>query len=87
MATDDGSFFTDEQEFGDWLDWGERLVSAILLASQRLSLAIAAPGFAIAGAIMIDKAPMLGRLSLGVAVVFVVWAVVANAMGVRTRSP
>ena len=81
MATDDGSFFgvTEEQQFLDWLDWGERLVSAISLASQRISLAIAAGGFAMAGASMIEKAPMLGQVSMGAAGLFGVWLLVASA--------
>jgi len=88
MATNDGDFFgeTEEEQFRDWLSWGERFVTAILLVSQRVSLALAAGGFAIAGSNMIDKAPMLGQLSLGAAGVFGVWLVVASAMGVTTRS-
>jgi hypothetical protein len=84
MTTDDGSFFgiTEEEQFRDWLDWADRLVSAMLLASQRVSLAIAAGGFAMAGANMIEKAPMLGYLSLGVAGVFGLWIAVASARGV-----
>ena len=84
MTTDDGSFFgtTEDQEFRDWLDWAERFVSAVLLASQRVGLAIAAGGFAIAGSSMIDKAPTLGYLSLGAAGVFGVWIAVASARSV-----
>ncbi len=87
MATDDGSFFgvTEEQQFLDWLDWGERFVSVISLASQRVSLAIAAGGFAIAGSNMIEKVPMLGYVSMGAAGVFGVWLAVASAMGVGAR--
>jgi hypothetical protein len=87
MATDDGDFFgeTEEEQFADWLHWAERLVEAILLMSQRVSLAIAAGGFAIAGSHMIDKAPMLGQVSLGAAGLFGVWFIVANAMSVTTR--
>jgi hypothetical protein len=85
MTTDDGSFFgvTEEQEFQDWLDWAEQVVSAVLLASQRVSLAIAAGGFVIAGSNMIEKAPMLGYLSMGAAGVFGVWIAVASARGVQ----
>jgi len=87
MATDDGGFFgeTEEEQFGDWLHWAERFVDGILLASQRVSLALAAGGFAIAGSSLIDKAPMLGQLSLGAAGLFGVWFIVANAMSVTTR--
>ena len=85
MTTDDGSFFgvTEEQQFNDWLDWAERFVSAVLLASQRVSLAIAAGGFAIAGSNMIEKAPILGYLSMGAAGVFGVWIAVASSKRVR----
>jgi len=86
MATDDGGFFgsTEEEQFGDWLDWAERFMSAILLASQRVSLAIAAGGFAIAGSNMIEKAPLLGQLSIGAAGVFGVWIAVASVRSVKT---
>lgn len=84
MATDDGGFFgvTEEQQFGDWLDWAYRFISAILFASQLVSLAIAAGGFAIASSNMIERAPILGYLSFGAACVFGVWIAVASAMGV-----
>ena len=84
--TDDGGFFgpTDDQNILDWLDWGQRLVSAILLASQRVSLALAASGFAIAGANVMDKSPMLGQLSMGAAGVFGVWIAVASLKGVAS---
>ena len=84
--TDDGGFFgpTDEQNILDWLDWGQRLVSGILLASQRVSLAIAASGFAIAGANVIDKSPMLGQVSMGAAAVFGVWLALASLKGVAS---
>ena len=86
MVTDDGFFgTTDEEDIRDWLDWGERFVSALLLASQRISLAIAAGGFAIAGASIFDKSPRLGQLSMGAAAVFGVWIVVASLQGVRAR--
>jgi len=87
MVTDDGTFFgtTDEEELRDWLDWAERFVFAILLAAQRIGLAVAAGGFAIAGANMIDKTPRLGQVSLGVAAVFAVWFAVASISGVRAR--
>ena len=85
--TDDGDFFgiTEEEQFRDWLDWGEGLVAVISLASQRLGLAIAAAGFAIAGSNMIEKAPILGQASLGIAVVFGVWIAVASLRGVAGR--
>jgi hypothetical protein len=85
MATDDGSFFgvTEEQQFKDWLDWAESFVAAVLLASQRVSLAIAGVGFAIAGSNMIEKAPILGYASLGFAGVFAVWIVVASIQSVK----
>ena len=85
MPTDDGSFFgeTEEQQFADWLHWAEQFVSAILLASQRVSLAIAAGGFAIAGSIIIEKAPILGQLSMGAAGLFGVWIAVASLQGVK----
>jgi hypothetical protein len=87
MPTDDGTFFgtTDEEELRDWLDWGERFVRAFLLASQRISLAIAAGGFAIAGSNLIDKSPRLGQVSLGAAGVFGVWIVVASIADVTAR--
>jgi hypothetical protein len=87
MPTDDGSFFgvTEEEQFRDWLDWGERFVDAVLLASQRVSLAIAAGGFAVAGSNMIEKAPMLGYLSMGAAGVFGVWIAVASLTRVARR--
>jgi hypothetical protein len=79
MACDDGGFFGDG-------DWGEHellraFAYAVLLAFQRVSLAITAGGFAIAGANMIDKAPILAYLSLGAAGVFGVWVAVAAASG------
>jgi len=81
MATDDGDFFgvTEEEQFRDWLDWAERLIDVISLASQRVSLAIAAGGFAAAGAYMVGRSPMLGQASLGAAGVFGVWLLVASA--------
>ena len=87
MTTDDGSFFgvTEEEQFRDWLDWADRFVSAVLLASQRVSLAIAAAGFAIAGANMIEKAPTLGYLSMGAAAVFGVWIAIATMKTVAAR--
>jgi hypothetical protein len=87
MATDDGSFFgvTEEQQFLDWLDWGERFVSVIALASQRVSLAIAAGGFAIAGSNMVEKAPALGYASLAAASVFGIWIAAVSVMGVGAR--
>ncbi len=87
MATDDGSFFgaTEEQQFLDWLDWGDRFVSVIALASQRVSLAIAAGGFAIAGSNMIERTPTLGYASMAAAGVFGVWIAVASVMGVGAR--
>ena len=85
--TDDGDFFgiTEEEQFRDWLDWGEQLVAVISLASQRLGLAIAAGGFAIAGSNMIEKAPMFGQVSLGVAGVFGIWIAVETLRGVAAR--
>jgi hypothetical protein len=87
MTDDDSDFFgiTEEEQFRDWLDWGEQLVAVISLASQRLGLAIAAGGFAVAGANMIEKAPMLGQVSLGVAGVFGIWLAVASLRGVAAR--
>ncbi len=87
MATDDGGFFgvTEEEQFRDWLDWAESFVVAILLASQRVSLAIAAAGFAIAGSIMVEKAPMLGYLSIAAAGVFGVWIAVASMKTVAAK--
>ena len=81
MATDDGGFFgaTEEQQFDDWLKWAEQLLSTILVASQIVGLAIAAGGFAIAGASMIERAPTLGYVSLGFAAVFGVWMAVMSA--------
>jgi hypothetical protein len=85
-TTDDDDFFghTDDVE-RDWWDWVELLSAVILLASQRLGLAIAAGGFAIAGSNMIEKAPMLGQVSLGVAGVFAIWVAVASLRTVATR--
>jgi hypothetical protein len=54
----------------------------ILLASQRVGLAIAAAGFALAGANMIEKAPMLGQVSMGAAGVFGVWLALSSLKGV-----
>jgi len=87
MATDDGSFFgaTEEEQFRDWLDWGERFVDVVSLASQRVSLAIAAGGFAVAGSNMIERAPMLGYLSMGAAGVFGIWIAVASLTKVARR--
>jgi len=87
MTTDDGNFFgiTEEEQFKDWLDWADRLVAVISLSSQRVSLAIAAGGFAIAGANLIDKAPMLGQVSIGVAFVFAIWIAIASMKGVAAR--
>jgi len=87
MVTDDGDFFgvTEEQEFQDWLDWAEQLVTVISIASQRVSLAIAAGGFAFAGATLIGKSETLGQLSLGVAGVFAIWLAVATAKGVSAK--
>lgn len=87
MATDDGGFFgsTEEEQFRDWLDWAAQFIYTISLASQRVSLALAAGGFAIAGSNLIDKAPRFGQLSLGAAAVFGVWFAVANLMGVASR--
>lgn len=85
MTTDDSEFFgpTEEEQFGDWLHWAEQLVNTILLASQRTGLAIAAAGFAIAGANMMHYARTLGVVSLVVAAVFGLWAGLASAKGVR----
>jgi len=87
MVTDDGDFFgvTEEEQFRDWLDWAERLVDVIALASQRLGLAIAAGGFAVAGAQMVGKVAMLGEASLVAAGVFGVWVLVASARSVAKR--
>jgi hypothetical protein len=88
MTTDDdGGFFgvTEEQQFRDWLDWAERFSSAVLLTSQRVSLAIAAGGFAISGANIIEKAPALGYLCMAVAFAFGVWTAVASVQGVQGR--
>ena len=87
MVTDDGTFFgtTDDDDVRDWLDWGERFIYALLLAAQRISLAVAAGGFAIAGANMIDKTPRLGQVSLGAAAVFAVWFAVASISSVRGK--
>jgi hypothetical protein len=86
MGSDDSSFFgiTEERQFLDWLDWGERFISVISIASQRISLAVAAGGFAVAGANIIDKAPMWGNVSMGVAAVFAVWFGVANVAGAKS---
>lgn len=85
--TDDGSIFgtTDEEQYLDWLHWGERFVYAILLASQRIGLAIAAAGFAIASANIYDKSPALGQVSMGIAIVFGVWIAAASLKGVAAR--
>jgi hypothetical protein len=87
MPTDDGGFFgvTEEEQFHDWLDWGERFVDVVSLASQRVSLAIAAGGFALAGSNLIEKAPMLGYASLGAAGVFGIWIAVASLTKVARR--
>lgn len=85
MVTDDFFGTTDEEDLRDWLDWAERLVSALLLVAQRISLAVAAGGLAIAGATMIDRAPRLGQVSLGAAAVFTVWFVVASVSSVRGK--
>jgi len=87
MATDDGSFFgvTEEEQFGEWLHWAEDLISAILLASQRIGLAIAAGGFAVAGSNLIDRAPGFAYASLALAGVFGVWFAVGNLQSVKSR--
>lgn len=89
MGTDDSSFFgpTEEQGFLDWLDWGDRFLSVILLVSQRVSLAVAASGFAVAGANLVgnERTVGMGQLSLGVAGVFAVWFAAVNIAGVRAR--
>lgn len=86
MVTDDGFFgTTDDEDLRDWLDWGERFIWAFLLASQRIGLAVVAGGFAIAGASMIDRAPRLGQVSLGIAAVFAVWVAAASLQGARAR--
>lgn len=84
--TDETEFFghTDD-DYRDWWDWAELLVAVISLASQRLGLAIAAGGFAIAGSNMIEKDPMLGRVSLGVAGLFAIGFAVASLRNVAAR--
>ena len=88
MLSDDGSFFnTDDGDPLDWLDWGERFISTISLVSQRVSLAIASAGFAIAGATIVgtERGGSLGLASMAVAGVFGVWFAAVTAMGVRKR--
>ena len=86
MGSDDSSFFgiTEERQFLDWLDWGDRFLSVISLASQRVSLAVAAGGFAIAGSNIMGTSPMLGQLSMGVAGVFAVWFGISNVTGAKS---
>jgi hypothetical protein len=87
MATDDGGFLpTDDL---DWFDWLDRFIIVFQLASQRISLALAAGGFAIAGSNLLvnQRTTGLGWISLGIAGVFVVWFVSVNlAGGFRSRS-
>lgn len=80
MASDDGSFFnTDEEDPRDWMNW---LINVISLASQRVSLAVASAGFAIAGSVMAgnDRTAGWGQAGLAVAVIFAVWLVAVNVM-------
>jgi len=81
-TTDDSSFFGETDDYRDWLDWGEDFVSAVLIGSQRIGLAITAAGFAIAGSNMIEGAPALGQASLGAAGVFGLWVAVASVKSV-----
>jgi hypothetical protein len=87
MATDDGDFFgvTEEAQFQDWLDWAQQVVSVISLVSQRIGLAIASAGFAIAGSTMVsnERSLGLGQASLAVSAVFAVWFALANVMRVK----
>ena len=88
MMSDDSSFFnTDEDDPRDWLEWGERFLSIVSLVSQRVSLAIASAGFAIAGATMIgtERGGSLGLVSMAVAGVFGAWFAAVTAMGARRR--
>lgn len=87
MATDDGDFFgvTEEEQFQDWLDWAEQIVSVISLVSQRIGLAIISGGMAIAGSTMVsnERSMGLGLASLAISALFAVWFAAANLMGVR----
>jgi hypothetical protein len=88
QGSDDGGFFgfTEEQQFHEWLDWAERFINIISLVSQRVSLAVASAGFAIAGATMVgtERAAGLGQVSLVVAVAFAVWFAAANIREAKT---
>jgi hypothetical protein len=88
QSSDDGGFFnTDEEDLRDWLDWAERFTTILSLVSQRVSLAIASAGFAIAGANMVgtDRGGSLGLASLAVAGVFGVWYAAVTASGAKRR--
>ena len=85
MTSDDFFGPTDDEEFVDWLHWAEQIVYAILLASQRVALAIVAGGFAIAGANMVHEERGLGVTALIVAGVFGLWTALATVKGVKSR--
>ncbi len=73
MATDDGSFFPQGDDF-------DRYIDVISLVSRRVSLAVLSAGFAVAGASLVgaNTASLYGRVGLGLAVLLGAWAVAAN---------
>jgi hypothetical protein len=88
MMSDDSNFFdsTDDPAFRDWLDWAERMISMVSIVSQRVSLAIASAGFAMAGATLAgsERTAGLGQVSMTVAGIFAIWFTVANIRGSRS---
>jgi hypothetical protein len=85
QGSDDGSFFgpTEDPLLDDWRD---RMIDVISIASRRVSLAVLATGFAIAGATMVGGGTTsgFGQASLVLSGVFTIWATAANLFGLRS---
>ena|SRR5215216_3358213 len=84
QGSDDGSFFGSTEDMFD--DWRDRMIDIISITSRRVSLAVLATGFAIAGATMVGGGTTsgFGQASLALSGVFAIWATAANLFGPRS---
>jgi hypothetical protein len=85
MASDDGSFFGPTEDMLE--DWRDRIIDVISITGRRVSLAILAAGFAVAGAALTRDGAVsgYGQASMVAAGAFALWAVAANVFGPRAR--
>jgi|JI102314A1RNA_FD_contig_61_2160885_length_438_multi_2_in_0_out_0_1 hypothetical protein len=83
MSSDDGNFFSTDD---DYYDWRDRLNEVILIASRRISLALLSIGLAMAGASLMHEAHTsgYGLVILIASGAFAIWAAAANIFGTRS---